>query len=318
MADTPLVSVVLSFRNEEEVIPELVRRLSEALRSAAVAYELVFVNDDSTDRSLEVLTDLRNKGETGIRVLNMSRRFGVSECALAGMEHARGDAVVLMDADLQDPPELLPEMITKWREGADVVYTVRASRAGEHPGKIWVTKLGYKFIRAISEINIPENAGDFKLISRRALNELLRLKDEKEPYLRGMVTWLGFKQVPVVYNRLERGAGQTHFPLFGSSGPIRMFISGLTSFSMMPLHFFLLAGIALCALSVVAMLFIPLMMLLPGCLPLWIPASLVLFFLSGVQLTGIGVLGLYLGKVFNQVRARPGYIVASSVGLEGR
>ncbi len=317
MADQPFISIVLSFRNEADVIPELVRRLQQALRSIPSRYEILFVNDVSTDRSLELLQDLRKGGETGIKVINMARRCGVPECALAGMEYAKGDAVVLMDADLQDPPELIPELVKKWQEGADVVYTVRASRAGESAVKMYLTRLAYRVIRGISEIDLPENAGDFKLISRRALNEVLRLKDEKDPYLRGIVTWTGFKQVPLVYHRHGRAGGETHFPVFGSRGPVRTLMTGLTSFSMLPLYVFLPLGLIACVLAFLAMLVTGLMMCTRAGAPAWWVITVFLMAFSGIQIVGIGVLGVYLARVYNQVRARPNYTVESLVGFDG-
>ena len=316
MGNEPLISVVLSFRNEEELIPEMVRRLQQALRSIPARYEIIYVNDVSTDRSIEKLLELRQAGETNIRIINMARRCGVAECALAGMEHAKGDAVVLMDADLQDPPELIPELVKKWQEGADVVYTVRASRAGESAVKMFMTRLAYKCIRAISEIDLPENAGDFKLISRRALTELLKLKNEQDPYLRGLVTWTGFKQVPVVYHRLERAGGITHFPVFGSRGPIKTLLTGLTSFSTIPLLAFLLIGAIACGLAAVAVLGTGLLACFQVAFPRWWYIILFFFVLSSIQLAGIGVVALYISRIFKQIHNRPNYTIESLVGFE--
>jgi len=309
-----LVSVVLSFRNEAEVIPELIRRLEAALDPLPIDYELIFVNDDSTDNSLTILSE-RVRQDTHIRVVNMSRRFGVSECVLAGMQHARGDAVVYMDADLQDPPELLPELIEKWQQGADVVYTVRASRQGEGAFKLWLTRVAYRAINAASEIDLPVEAGDFKLLSRRVVDELLKLK-EKNPYLRGLVRWVGFKQAPVYYTRQPRAAGVTHFPIFGSRGPVNTFISGFTSFSTLPLTAFVLIGLIVCALAFLAFIVILVMLLFGSDVSglAWLAA--LLLFVAGVQLIGIGTLGLYVGRVYNEVRHRPRYIVESTIGFE--
>ena len=180
----------------------------------------------------------------------MSRRFGVAECVIAGMRHARGDAVVTMDTDLQDPPELLPQLVQKWRDGADVVYTVRSARAGEPRHKVVLTRWAYRMIGAIANVKLPVEAGDFKLLSRRVADELVKL-EEKDPYLRGLVAWVGFKQVPVYYERQPRQAGATHFPLFRSKGPFVTLVTGLTSFSMIPLTGFLALGGAVCLLALV-------------------------------------------------------------------
>lgn len=313
MHERPRLSIVFSFRNEEEVLPELIARVHAALQPVPVDYELLFVNDDSTDGS-RALLEARAREDARIKLINMSRRFGVAECVLAGMRHTRGDAVVMMDTDLQDPPELLPEMIEKWRAGADVVYTVRTARAGEPAYKLWLTKWAYRTINALANTNLPEEAGDFKLLSRRVADELLKL-DEKDPYLRGLVTWLGFKQVPVYYQRQARAKGETHFPLFGSKGPLITFVFGVTSFSVLPMAAFVLVGGAVCALALLLLAAVVLQALFGGTGgAMWFMGG-VLLFVAGVQLVGIGVLGVYLGRVYNDVRNRPRYIVESTVGI---
>jgi polyisoprenyl-phosphate glycosyltransferase len=310
----PLVSVILSFRNEEAVIPELIARLTAALSPLPIEYEMVFVNDDSTDGS-RALLEGRAKEDPHVKLVNMSRRFGVAECVLAGMKHARGDAVIMMDTDLQDPPELLPEMIEKWRAGADVVYTVRTTRAGEPAYKLFLTRWAYRTINALANTNLPEEAGDFKLLSRRVAEELLKL-DEKDPYLRGLVTWIGFKQVPVYYERQARAKGETHFPIFGSKGPLITFVFGVTSFSVLPLAAFVLAGFAVCGLALLLLAAVLLQAFFGSAalLGTWFMGG-VLLFVSGLQLVGIGVVGIYLGRVYNDVRNRPRYIVESTVGF---
>src|SRR5215204_5231705 len=231
--DMPLVSVVLSFRNEAENIQALTARLAGMFAGQPVDYELIFVNDASTDRSLEILIGERERNPR-VKVLNMSRRFGVAEGVLAGMEAARGDAVVYMDADLQDPPELIPELIARWRGGSDVVHTIRTRRHGEHALKMLATGMAYRIIQFGSSIELPVDAGDFKLLSRRVVDHLLKLR-EADPYLRGLVVWLGYPQVFVPYEREARYAGRTHFPFF-SRNPWKTFALGLTSFSFMPVY----------------------------------------------------------------------------------
>ncbi len=310
----PLVSVVLSFRNEEGVIPELIARLQRALRGAGVAYELVFVNDASTDGSLALL-ERHHKEDPAVKIVNMSRRFGVAPCVMAGMQYARGDAVVYMDADLQDPPELIPELIAHWRDGADVVYTVRSSRQGEHGAKLWLTRAAYRAIQRLSEVDLPQEAGDFKLLSRRVVDQLIAL-GEHDLYMRGLVTWLGFRQVAVPYERRPRAAGETHFPLLGSLGPITTFASGVTSFSHVPLVFFLLLGLAGGALSGLALAGLLVARLLGGGPPAG--AGLVAFgaFLWSTLAVGIGVIGLYLARIHREVLGRPRYVVESTIGFE--
>ncbi len=251
--EQPFISVILSFRNEEEVLEELITRLRAVLNLLPIRYELIFVNDASTDHSLSILTEKAGQDKR-IKIINMSRKFGVSECVFAGMEYAKGDAVIYLDADLQDPPELIPQLIEKWLNGTDVVYTVRSSRHGESPLKLALTKHAYRLIALVSDLGLPPEAGDFKLISRRVVKQLLELK-ERNPYLRGLVRWVGFKQEPVFYERKQRASGETHFPLFRNffrdlltlRGPVGTFINGLTSFSNFPLLLFLLLGLLISA-----------------------------------------------------------------------
>lgn len=318
----PVVSIILSFRNEAEVIPELIRRLQVALRSVPVDYELIFVNDASTDRSLEILKGLAQE-DHAIKVINMSRRFGVSECALAGMQYAKGDAAVYMDADLQDPPEMIPQLIAKWREGADVVHTVRSRREGESTLKLSLTDAAYHLIGVWADVPLVLEAGDFKLLSRRAVAELLKL-EEKTPYLRGLVAWIGFNQVIVSYKREARGGGITKFPLFRNifhdlanlRGPIGTLVIGLTSFSLFPIMIFLILGFLIFASSLIAFLVLTILAILQLNPAWWLWLVAVMGAFSGLQLLGIGALGVYLGRVYQDVRGRPRYIVESVFGFE--
>ena len=311
----PLVSIVFSFRNEEEVIPELVRRLQAVAARLPVDCEFIFVNDASTDRSLQLLAEKASE-DRRIKVITLSRRFGVMEGFWAGMKHARGDAVVTMDCDLQDPPEVIPELVEKWQAGAMVVYTVRTDREGESAVRIVLTRWAYKAIRLVANQEMPVESGDFKLMGRRVVDELLKL-DEKDPYMRGLVMWMGFKQTPVYYKRAPRYKGTTHFPLLRSKGPLVTFVFGFTSFSFLPLVVFLALGLALTLLSVLSAVCLGAMKLLALARPQWAWLIAALGFFSGVQLMGIGTLGLYLGRVYHDVRNRPRYLVASTIGFEG-
>ncbi|MCX5740287.1 MAG: glycosyltransferase family 2 protein [Proteobacteria bacterium] len=310
----PGLSVVLSFRNEADVIPELISRLAKSLEGAGIDYELIFVNDASTDGSLALLEALRAR-DPRVKILNMSRRFGVAPCVMAGMQFARGDAVVYMDTDLQDPPELIPTLVTRWREGADVVYTVRTSRQGESVWKMRVTRAAYRAIQLASDIELPIEAGDFKLLSRRVVDHLIAL-GEQDLYVRGLVTWMGFRQVAVPYERQPRGAGEAHFPLLRSWGPISSFVAGVTSFSHAPLIAFLLLGLAGVALSMLALA----LLLLAGVVGAaassiaWLVAFGLL--LWSTLALGIGVIGLYLARIHREVLGRPRYIVESAIGFD--
>lgn len=308
-----LISVVLSFRNEAENIPALIARLAGVFASQAVDYELIFVNDDSTDRSLELLT-LEHARNPRIKVLNLSRRFGVAEGVLAGMSAAGGDAVIYMDADLQDPPEIVPALIERWRQGADVVHTVRTRRSGESALKMLATRMAYRIIQFGSPLQLPVEAGDFKLLSRKAVDHLLAL-GESDPYLRGLVVWLGFNQAFVPYERDARNAGATHFPFF-SRNPWKTFVLGVTSFSFLPIYVCLgLAAVGL-VLSA-ALLVLTLALAVRG--TLWAAPTPALFLALAfgwtTTMAAIGGVGLYVIRIYKDVRGRPPFIVKSAVGL---
>lgn len=301
-----LLSVILSFRNEETNIPELVKQVSAAANSIeALSLEFVFVNDDSTDRSLELLRDLQRTYP--IRIVNMSRRFGVTPCVLAGFENARGDIVITMDSDLQDPPTLIPEMVARYRAGAEVVHTTRTHRDGESAFKMWVTKRAYRIINYFSDIHLPENTGDFKLLSRRVVKQMLRLS-ESDPYMRGLSVWVGFNQDFVLYRRQVRFTGTTHFPLL-SRGPVTEFVRGLASFSAAPLYFALLTGFTTTALSVGLVIYALIAKLIGTAVQGTSGILIAISFFSGIILFTIGLIGLYVGRIYNEVKGRPRYIV---------
>jgi polyisoprenyl-phosphate glycosyltransferase len=317
--DNAKISVVLSFYNERSVLPELLQRL-RAVFAALIAgnlvgsYELVFVNDNSSDESEKYLRAELEKGD--IVLINMSRNFGVSECVMAGMAQAKGDAVVYMDADLQDPPEVIPQLINAWRENADaeVVYTTRTHREGEHWLKMLVTKIGYRFINAISEIELPVDSGDFKLLSRRVVDQLLQLKEEK-PYVRGLVSWVGFKQVPVFYERSARfdGRENTKMPVLSKRVMYYWLDRALISFSDAPLKLMLFFGLGLSALSFIYMLVVFVQKALGFFVPGTAGITSILLFLGGMQMMMLGFVGLYVGAIFRESKRRPQYIVKEVV-----
>jgi dolichol-phosphate mannosyltransferase len=226
---------------------------------------------------------------------------------LAGFEHARGDAVLMMDSDLQDPPELIPEMVARYRAGAEVVHTTRTHREGEGAFKMWVTKRAYRVINYFSDIHLPENTGDFKLLSKRVTREILSLS-EADPYLRGLAVWVGYEQDFVLYRRQARFTGATHFPLL-SKGPVREFVRGLASFSAAPLYFALLSGFATTALSMALVVYALIVKLTGAAVRGTSGILIALSFFSGVILFTIGLIGLYVGRIYNEVKGRPRYIV---------
>ncbi len=306
------ISVVLSFRNEEEVLPELIRRVVGVLSKEPEDYEIIFVNDDSNDRSLELLMAARAENPQ-MKIVNTSRRFGMVECILAGIEYATGDAIIYLDTDLQDPPEVIPELLEKWRDGADVVYTVRTKRKGENPLKMWLTRQAYRVIGSVSEVDLPVDAGNFRLITREIRDQLLQL-GEAEPYLRGLVRWIGFRQEPVYYEREARFAGTGHVPLLGI-GPAKEFMAGLTSFSVAPIFLIFGFGFVVTVLSLAALVAIVLGGFAGG---LSGPAAITAFmvFLWGSLMFAVGFVGVYVARVYKDVRGRPRYIVKDTIGFD--
>ena len=279
------------------------------------AYELIFVNDASTDRSEALLEEL-DRGRNDIRIVTMSRPFGVAPCVLAGMEFADGDLLVYMDADLQDPPEVIPEMLKAWREAgnADVVHTHRLRRDGESQLKLLLTKLGYWILTHFSSIPLEPEEGDFKLLSKRTVEHMINFK-EYNPFTRGLVRWLGFKQIAIQYERDERFAGETKFPI-ASSAVIRNFLTAaLISYSDVPLQIASVVGL-LSSMTAFAVLIHVLLELMRGNnLPGWTAVMTSVLFLGGIQLLAIGILGLYINSMFLQTKGRPNYIVDRTYGF---
>ncbi len=313
--ETAKISVVLSFYNERSVLPEVLERM-RAVFAPLIAnkwvssYELVFVNDNSNDESEQYLRSQLPYGD--IVLLNMSRNFGVSECVMAGLAHASGDAVVYMDCDLQDPPEVIPRLIEAWRNDSEVevVYTTRTRRDGEHWLKMLVTKIGYRFINAISEIELQIDSGDFKLLSRRAVDSLLQLKEDK-PYMRGMVSWIGFKQVQIFYERLERFDGRENTKMNVLSRKVIYYWldRALISFSDAPLKLMLFLGFGLSMVSFFYVLVVIAQKIMGLSVPGWAAIMSSVLFLGGVQIMMLGFIGLYIGATFKEVKQRPRYII---------
>lgn len=318
------ISVVFSFWNEEEVLPELIRRMRSVFDLLLACeqiggYELIFVNDASTDRSLEILQAARRE-RPDIKIINMSRNFGVSECALAGMHFASGNAVIYMDADLQDPPEIIPDMIMRWKEDPEVqvVHTVRQSRQGETYIKKCITALGYTLLRVASSIDLPREAGDFKLLSARMVRHLIQFR-ERKPFMRGLICFLGFKQVQVHYHREPRYSGKSKFPVLGRKVIANFLNSALIAFSDLPLRFAsVFAGLAmfgsLVSLAVLAARWFA------GNLAAasgdgWLATAAVVLGIGGLQLMSISILGRFLGAIYFESKRRPNFIVSEIHGF---
>ena len=287
-------------------LEELIKRVDGAVKKLQnYQYELIFVNDASDDGSEKLLENLQNNFP--ITIINMSRTFGVGPCVLAGFKHSKGDCVVYLDSDLQDPPELLEKLIKKYEAGAEIVHTVRTKRLGESKFKIVITKFAYKIINYLSDINLPTEAGDYKLISKRALNKILEQK-EFRPYIRGLSVWVGFKQAYVEYIRDARHDGNTKFPLL-SAGPITQFISGVTAYSLKPLYIGIILGMTSIVFSMILIVYALYMKFtnisVPGTAGIIITVS----FFSGIILLTLGITGIYIARIFEEVRGRDSYII---------
>lgn len=311
------MSVVMSFYNELANLPELVARLREVsrLNNDFKLNELIFVNDDSNDGSEQWL-EKEARLSSDLVLVNMARRTGVSECVYAGMSVATGDAVVYLDSDLQDPPELIPELVRTWKQNQDceVVYTVRKSRQGEGFIKLAVTKLGYRFLRKISNIDLPLDAGDYKLLSRKVVDIVLANKEFK-PFMRGIVTSIGFKQIPVYYDREPRGNGRgaTKFALFSPRTISGWLDSALISFSDVPLKISLGIGLVTSFFSSAYLIVVLIQKIIGLYEPGWPALMAAILLLGSVQLMVMGVLGLYISAIFTQTKNRPIFIIKSVI-----
>jgi glycosyltransferase involved in cell wall biosynthesis len=310
----PTLSLVLPIYNEEEVIPELHKQLQEFLKElgADIDCEVLFVNDGSRDKSLDLLRDLV-KQDKRYRLLSFSRNFGHQTAITAGVDHARGKAVVVMDADLQDPPSVVLEMVAKWKAGYDVVYGKRRNRAGETIFKKITAKIFYRVFAAMIPIEVPLDTGDFRLMSRRVVVALRELR-ETHRFVRGMVSWIGFKQTAVLYDRPGRFAGETKYPL---RKMLRFAIDGITSFSVLPLRLATYLGVTMSILSVCYAIWAVIdHFVLKHTIPGWTTTVVLISILSSMQLLMIGILGEYVGRIYEEVKRRPLYIVGERVNLE--
>jgi dolichol-phosphate mannosyltransferase len=301
----PTLSLVLPIFNEEEVIPELHTRLQAFLEKLAVPSEVVFVNDGSKDRSFALLRDLAKK-EPRYRVVSFSRNFGHQIAITAGIDHAKGKAVVVMDADLQDPPEVVLEMVAKWREGYDVVYGKRRTREGETAFKKLTAAAFYRVFAAMIPIEVPLDTGDFRLMSRKVVVAMRELR-ETHRFVRGMVAWVGFKQTALLYDRPARFAGETKYPL---RKMLRFAIDGITSFSTLPLRFATYLGMIISVFSLLVAAWAAVSKLVyHSTVAGWAALTVLVAFLASVQLIMIGILGEYIGRIYEQVKRRPLYVV---------
>ncbi len=306
-----VLSIVVPLYNEAGIVATLLERLAAVTErlSASIDCEIVIVNDGSSDATAAMVREQMAK-RRNIVLVNLSRNFGHQLAATAGLEIAGGDAVVLMDGDLQDPPELIDAFLERWRAGYDVVYAVRRARPGESRFKLFTAGAFYRLINRMTKIAIPLDAGDFRLMSRRVV-EALRRSPERHRFLRGMVSWVGFNQTAVEYDRDVRYAGTTKYPL---TKMVRFAMDGITSFSDIPLRFASYLGFTVSAVAFVYALVVISFKLFslkpPAYTPGWASTIVAVLFLGGVQLMSLGVLGEYLGRVYDEVKGRPLYLIS--------
>lgn len=305
-----LISVVIPVFNEAECLPELYKRLAAGFASHG-EYEILFVNDGSKDSSYAILRQIA-LADKRVKVIDLSRNFGKEVAMTAGLDYARGDAVVVIDADLQDPPEIIGQMLAKWAQGYQVVYAQRLSRKGESFFKKLTSDLFYRIFSRLINFEIPQNTGDFRLMSREAVNALKRVKD-KNRFMKGIYAWIGFKTAAVQYHRDARYKGGTKW------GILKLFtlaLDGITSFSAFPLKISMLAGFALSFISFMYLLFIVIFKMFFGIsAPGYASLLTVILLIGGVQFIFIGILGEYIGKILNEVKDRPLYLVQEKINI---
>ena len=306
MSSPKKITIVVPFLNEKENLPVLLERVAGTFSGRAEDWELLLVDDGSTDGSAEWAVE-QAQSNRHVRVLRLSRNFGHQLAITAGLDRADGDAVVVMDADLQDPPETIGAMIDKWREGHEVVYAVRRSRAGETWLKKFLAARFYRVFRRLAKVNVPMDAGDFRLVDRCVVDALREMR-ELHRFMRGLTCWVGFRQASVEYDRAARFAGETKYPVWKSA---RLAFDAITSFSASPLRWIAVLGLGICLLAVIWVLIVIVQAIArPDTLQRgWASTVAAIVFLSGVQLLSIGLLGQYVSRIFEEGKKRPLYLV---------
>jgi dolichol-phosphate mannosyltransferase len=303
----PSISVVVPCFNESKVVAECHNRLTGVMRNVAGGYEIVYVDDGSRDDTLNELRSIYAM-DPNVTVLELSRNFGHQSAVSAGLEAAQGEVIVIIDADLQDPPELIVPMLEKWREGYEVVYGVRETRAGESSFKLWTARFFYRLINSLSDVKIPADAGDFRLLDRKAV-EAIKLMPERHRLLRGMCSWIGFRQYGLPYARAPRAAGNTKYPL---RKMLSLALDGIASFSTVPLRFVSVIGFLAALLSLLGIIYALIVRLFTHhWVAGWAISFVGMLLLGGLQMMSLGVLGEYVGRIYSETKQRPLYLARS-------
>jgi polyisoprenyl-phosphate glycosyltransferase len=306
------VSVVIPCFNEEGNLRETHRRVTEAVSQAGIQYEVVYVDDGSHDMTPELLRQLQAEDEH-VRVVYFSRNFGHQFAVTAGLAHASGGAVIILDADLQDPPELMLDMIRLWDAGYEVVYGVRTDREGETRFKLLTARLFYRLIRWLSETEIPLDTGDFRLLDRKVVDVIVAMP-ERDRFLRGMVSWAGYRQIGIPYKRAPRFAGETKYPV---GKMVRFAFDGIVSFSVKPLRLSTLMGFIFAGLALLAILYaLGMRLFTQRWVTGWTALMIAILFLGGAQLISLGIIGEYVGRLYGEAKHRPLYLVRETLGMD--
>jgi glycosyltransferase involved in cell wall biosynthesis len=300
----PIYSIVAPVFNEAETLPHFYERVARIMEDIGDPFEIVLINDGSRDKTYTIMKELHEK-DARVRVVDFSRNFGHQIAISAGLDYAQGDAVVILDSDLQDPPEVIPELIARWKDGAEVVYAQRATRKGETFFKLATAAAFYRLIRRITAVDIPSDTGDFRLLDRQVVDTLVKMH-EHHRFMRGLSAWVGFRQDAVKYERQERFAGTTKYPL---TKMIRFSLDAITSFSHVPLQIAASLGFALALISLLGILIAIILRVFTGAIVGQATTLIMVLFMGGIQLIFLGIIGEYLGRIYDEVRARPLYIV---------
>ena len=308
------ISVIIPMYNEELVIEECYKRLKENItKLKKYDYELIFINDGSKDKTLEKIKELA-KQDTNLKIVSFSRNFGHQAAVTAGLKEVTGDAIVIIDADLQDPPESIPDMVKLWEAGNEVIYGKRKSRKGESYFKLFTAKMFYKTLNALSDVEIPQDTGDFRLVDRKVVDTINKLPEHNK-FLRGLFSWVGYKQVPYEYERQERFAGKTKYPL---NKMLKLASDGIISFSTKPLKLVGALGIISIIISIAILLYAlisyayKLNQLTAG----WTSIMVAITFFAGVQLLSIWIISEYIGRIYEETKQRPQYIIKEKINIE--